>query len=258
MLLAWFGCKKGKKMVYPKLIDKHLEEALFSASDRYEEHKLKGKIPKKILIIYLPSLLSYIKRKYKPKRIIVNKLISVYQYKDIGFVRMEGIGSPHAAAVIEELISLGGEVFLNVGTAGGLHKTGVFVCSKALRDEGTSYHYEKHEEYSYPDRALKEKIIKFFDKKGLEFQEGVSWTIDALYRETKKEVERYSKMGICTVEMESSALFTIAKCRKVKLASVFIVRDVLGKKWDDRKWKNVESLARYVLDLSAEFLRGFK
>lgn len=244
--------------MYPKFDNKHIEEALFSASDRYEEQKLNGKIPKKILIIYLPKLLKYIKRKYKIKKIRVNQLISVYQHKDIGFVMMGGIGSPHAAAVIEELIALGANTFLNVGTAGGLHKTGVFVCSKALRDEGTSYHYEKHGDYSYPDKELKDKVKSFFNKKGLEFQEGASWTIDALYRETKKEVERYSKMGICTVEMESSALFTIAKYRKVKLASIFIVRDVLGKKWDDRKWKNVEELARYVLDLSAEFLRGFK
>ena len=58
--------------------------------------------------------------------------------------------------------------------------------------------------------------------------------------------------------MESSALFSVAKYRKVKLASVFIVRDVLGKKWDDRKWKNVESLARYVLDLSTKFLLEMK
>jgi len=245
-------------MAYPKFDNKHLEEALFSASDRYKEHKLKGKLPKKIIFIYLGSLLNYIKRKYKPKKISVNKIISIYQYKDIGFVMMGGIGSPHAAIVIEELVSLGCNVFLNVGTAGGLHKTGVFVCSKALRDEGTSYHYDKHGEYSYPDNELKEKVKSFFNKKGLEFQEGASWTTDAIYRETKKEVEKYSKMGICTVEMESSALFSVAKYRKVKLASVFIVRDVLGKKWDDRKWKNVESLARYVLDLSTKFLLEMK
>jgi uridine phosphorylase len=245
-------------MVYPKLMDKQIEEALFSASDRYKEHELKGKLPKKIIFIYMPSLLNYIKRKYKPKKMRVNKIVSVYQHKDIGFVRMKGLGSPHAVVVLEELISLGCTTFLNVGTAGGLHKTGVFICNKSLRDEGTSYHYKKHGDYSYPDNVLKEKIKSFFRKKGFEFQEGTSWTIDAIYRETKKEVEKYSKIGICTVEMESSALFSVAKYRNVKLASIFIVRDVLGKKWDNRKWKNVESLARYVLDLSAEFLRGIR
>ena len=144
---------------------------------------------------------------------------------------MGGIGSPNAATVFEELIALGGKKFLNIGTAGGLHHEGIFLCNKALRDEGTSYHYIPHGKFTHPDKKLTEKLGKAIENKGLEYFEGTTWTIDAPYRETKAEIEHYAKKGISTVEMEASALFAVAKCRKVKIASAFVVSDVLGKKW---------------------------
>ena len=68
-------------------------------------------------------------------------------------------------------------------------------------------------------------------KKGLQFFRGVTWTIDAPYRETKAELQHYKKLGISTVEMEASAMFAVAKYRKVKIASAFVVSDILGTKW---------------------------
>src|SRR3989344_6408269 len=211
--------------------NKHLEVGLFSPSDYVKYKKFPNNLPKKYIITYQTKALNYFLRKYKGKykKVKLYSLLTVYVYKDIGFVKMSGIGAPNAVAVFEELIALGGKEFLNIGTAGGLHHEGIFLCKKALRDEGTSYHYLKNGMFAYPDKNLTEKISKVLKSKGMEYFQGTSWTIDAPYRETRAEVERYAKQGISTVEMEASALFAVAQYRKVKIASVFVVSDLLKK-----------------------------
>lgn len=223
-------------MTYPNFPNKHLEQALFNPQDYInwnEFLKKHKKVPRKYIFIYSPKVLNYFKKKYKPKRIKLYSLVTIYQYKDVGVVRMTGIGSPHVATVMEELIALGGKEFLNIGIAGGLKNFGTFLCNKSIRDEGTSSHYLTHKKFAYPDKELTKRLEKILIKNNIQFQKAPSWTIDAPYRETKAEIQKYKKEGIATVEMESSAIFVIAKVRKVKAASAFVVSDLLS----DNKWE---------------------
>ena len=224
-------------MGYPNFQNKYLEQALFNPQDyvswRNYLKKDYKKAPKKYIFIYYPKILNYFKRKYKPKRIKLYRLITIYQYKDVGVVYMTGIGSPHAVTVMEELIALGGKEFLNIGVAGGLKDFGIFLCEKAIRDEGTSSHYLSHRKFAYPDKELTKRLEKSLIKNKISFLKAASWTIDAPYRETKAEIQKYRKEGIATVEMEASALFVLAQVRKVKIASAFVVSDILN----DDKWK---------------------
>lgn len=243
-------------MSFPQFEDKHLHESLFTPEDYLKYRKINiSDLPKNILFVYRQKLEKYFIRKYKPKKIKIASMMDLLIYKNMGLVRMKGIGSPHAVTVFEELIGMGAKTFLNIGTAGGLHKYGLFVCDKALRDEGTSHHYLANDKFSYPDNNLTELFKKHLNDRGLKFIVGSTWTIDAPYRETKKEVEHYAKEGISTVEMESSALFAVAKYRNVKIASAFVVSDVLGKKWDP-KFNNfdVEKAQCSLLDASVSFL----
>ncbi|MDO8517038.1 MAG: nucleoside phosphorylase [Nanoarchaeota archaeon] len=219
-------------MSYPQFKNKHLEEALFGPADFIKYKNLKGNFPTKYILVYSMKAFNYFKRKYHPKKIMeLNSLNNIYKYKDTGFMIMKGIGSPNAAAIFEELIILGGKTFLNIGFAGGLKEDGIFLCNKALRDEGTSYHYLPHGCFVYPDENLTKKLGKSINQVGLNYKEGSTWTLDAPYRETKAEIECYAKKGISTVEMETSALFAVAKYRKVKIAAAFVVSDVLEKEW---------------------------
>jgi len=239
--------------------NKHLEVGLFSPSDYVKYKKFPNNLPKKYIITYQTKALNYFLRKYKGKykKVKLYSLLTVYVYKDIGFVKMSGIGAPNAVAVFEELIALGGKEFLNIGTAGGLHHEGIFLCKKALRDEGTSYHYLPKGLYSFPDEKLTNKFGKYIGKGGLEFFEGVTWTIDAPYRETKAEIEKYVKQGISTVEMEASALFAVAKFRKVNIASAFVVSDLLGKKWLPKFHRfDVRRAQNRLIDIGIKCLRN--
>ena len=243
-------------MAYPKFKNKHLEESLFSARDYIKYRKFPKNLPKKYIIVYQNYVLKYFKRKYKPKKIRLYRLITLYKYKDIGFVKIEGVGSPLAATVIEELIASGGKVFLNIGLAGGLQDEGVFLCTKALRDEGTSYHYLPHGKFTFPEKKLTERLRRSMEKHNIKYSKAITWTIDAPYRETKAEIEHYRKRGIATVEMEASALFAVAKLRKVRIASAFVVSDVLLKKWEPKFHTiNVKQTLNKLIDASMDCLK---
>ncbi len=222
-------------MAYPNFKNKHLEEALFSAHDyvNYRKYRMKD-FPSNYVILYHGGLWDHLKRKYgkHSKKISLYNSHSILKYGNVGLIRMNGIGSPHAVTLLEELIALGGRKFINVGMAGGLQKQGVFVCSMAIRDEGTSYHYIPHGKFSYPDAKLTADLVKTLRIRGIKFEVASTWTMDAPYRETKAEIEKYHKGGVATVEMEASALFAVAEVKKVKMASAFVVSDVLDKKWD--------------------------
>lgn len=222
-------------MTYPNFKNKHLEQALFDPKE-FVDYKGwdKHRLPKKIVILYQTSAINYFKRKYRGKyekiKFVNNHV--VLRYGNVGVIRMTGIGSPHAITIFEEMIAMGAKEFVNIGTAGGLQKEGVFLCSRAVRDEGTSSHYVQHGKYAYPDKGLTERLARALEERGTKYELAPTWTIDAPYRETRREVEHYHREGIATVEMEASALFTVAKLRKVKIASAFVVSDVLEKKWE--------------------------
>ena len=63
---------------------------------------------------------------------------------------------------------------------------------------------------------------------GLAFRPGVSWTIDAPYRETVAEARHYQAEGVLCVEMEAAALFAVAEVRGLRLASAFVISDSLA------------------------------
>ncbi len=223
-------------MPFPKLTDKHLFESLLNPEDFTKYRKWTGKnFPSKIIITYQKKPLTYFRQKFRGRyrsfKFTGNHRLLIVG--DLGFIKMTGIGAPHAVFTLERLIALGGKEFINMGSAGGLITDGIFLCTKAVRDEGTSHHYLPDGIYAYPDKKLTDKLGQSLIKRGFSFSRGSSWTIDAPYRETNREVKHYQKNKVMTVEMEASALFAVEKLRKVKIASVFVVSDVLGNdKWE--------------------------
>jgi uridine phosphorylase len=150
---------------------------------------------------------------------------------DLGLARLP-IGAPAAAIAVEELSARGAELFIGVGTVGAIDERlavgDLVVCSAALRDEGTSYHYAPPEPFAAPDPGLTARLRAALP----DAVYGPSWTTDAPYRETAEEVAKYRADGIVTVEMEASCLFTVASAVGVRAAAAFTVSDVLhGEQW---------------------------
>ncbi|MDY0004078.1 MAG: nucleoside phosphorylase [Polyangia bacterium] len=175
-------------------------------------------------------------------------------------VARPGISAPFAAAALEELIGLGGRAFLCCGGAGVLDGTipvgTPIVVTKALRDEGTSYHYSRPSRWARPDRALTLLLAKVCKEAGVPFLRGASWTTDAVFRETPSQIRRRRAEGCLTVEMEAAALFAVARFRGIPFGQILYAGDdVSGPRWENRGWMYQAAARRRLLDLTLEAAR---
>lgn len=219
----------------------------------------KYKIPQNIIFFFIPTQLpKFDGHKSQETKKFFNARMDLIAKKNIGIVSNFGFGAPALAIQLELLIALGAKNFIGVGTSGSLLEgveIGDFIlCSKALRDEGVSFHYVPPSEYSYPSERLSSKIRKVLKKRDCHFHEAASWTTDAIYRETLEEIRKYRAMGIQTVDMEASALFAIARYRGVEAASLFAISDLLtGDEWSPHLHKTAVPL-KLLLDVAIETL----
>jgi uridine phosphorylase len=87
------------------------------------------------------------------------------------------------------------------------------LIDRALRDEGTSYHYLPPAEFADADESLAQAAMKAFAAAGQPMQRGASWTTDAPFRETADAIERCRARNILAVEMEAAGLYAFANAR---------------------------------------------
>lgn len=202
----------------------------------------KFKTPKAIIFCYSKSLMDYIVQTetYKKVRFEHSNLYLLTRTKSrVAIVGGFGIGAPIVVTLLEELIALGVKKFITIGTAGTLQKNigigNLVICNKAIRDEGTSYHYARPAKYAYASKNITQKLRNALDKLNRNYFIGTSWTIDAPYRETVAEAKQYQKEGVMAVDMEASAIFSVAKYRKVEAGSLFSISDSLAwLEWDPK------------------------
>ena len=150
------------------------------------------------------------------------------------------IGAPYAAMLLESLIARGATQVLVLGWCGAITddlKVGdLLLPSRAIVDEGTSKDYkdlDKTLPVSVPDPGLLEQLSGYLDASGIAHKTAGIWTTDAVYRETPKKVAHFRDLGASAVEMECSALFSVAEYRKVRLAALLVVSDsVASTVWD--------------------------
>lgn len=151
--------------------------------------------------------------------------------REIGVFRA-WVGAPAAAAMLEELIACGADSVVEVGVAGGLQPSlrpgDIVAVTEAIRDEGTSNHYFRPEVRLESSPGLRKLLIESLDAKGIHHQVGPVWTTDGVYRETKSKISRFRGQGVMAVNMETSALFAVAKYRNVEIASAQVISDVLS------------------------------
>jgi len=142
------------------------------------------------------------------------------------------LGSPQAVIVLEKLIALGAQRIWMVGWCGSLQPDlrigDLIIPTTALCEEGTSAHYPADEKNKQTNPGLNEYLKSTLQRANLPFLAGPVWTTDAIYRETQDKVADYRSKGILAVEMEMSALITVAAYRSAALAGVLVVSDELS------------------------------
>jgi uridine phosphorylase len=152
-------------------------------------------------------------------------------------VVVAGVGAPLATLLLEVLIALGCRTFVACGSAGGLVAGAwpgtVVIPSAAVRDEGTSYHYAPPATLAPHDPRMQRALRHECSEAGFDVRDGLTWTTDALFRETSAKVARRVEQGCVAVEMEGAALATVAAHRGVRMGHAVYVADTLhDDDWD--------------------------
>jgi uridine phosphorylase len=81
--------------------------------------------------------------------------------------------------------------------------------------------------------AVVEKLEKVLQKHHVQYETGITWTTDAIYRETKGKIAQMKEEGCIAVEMECAALLAVAKFRDILLGQyVTASDDISGDEWD--------------------------
>lgn len=127
------------------------------------------------------------------------------------------VGSSFAVLVAEELFASGCQLLISVTSSGQIlpSKTPPFfvLIEKALRDEGTSYHYLPASDYSHMDQHLLHMLDGAFASIDVPVCCGDTWTTDAPFRETPRAIEHAMSRGVLAVEMEAAALYAFSRAR---------------------------------------------
>jgi uridine phosphorylase len=167
-----------------------------------------------------------------------------------------GVGAPAAVARFERAIALGCRKFIVCGGAGvldGAIEVGdIVVPSSAIRDEGTSHHYLKPARDVAPTRRALAAIQAVLSENHHNYVSGKTWTTDAIYRETRRRVNRRKREGCVVVDMEAAAFFAVARFRRVECAQILYGGDSLaGRRWDPRGW-NRHAMRERLFHLAAQ------
>lgn len=192
---------------------------------------------------------------------IMNDTMTIRLYKDRktpDLYYLEGlVGEPLIGGYLDLFIRHGLTKILFIGGAGALIKTNpgdIFIIKEAIRDEGFSYHYLKPSRYVLAD----EKIIKFLEselnKQNIKYQLAKTWTIDAIYRETKRKIDLRKKEGAMLVEMEQAGLIALTKFYNVNYGALIYAGDDLSSENHDlRAWKSID-IRKELLNLARQII----
>jgi uridine phosphorylase len=147
------------------------------------------------------------------------------------------VGAPFAVLIAEELFACGCRLLLSVTSAGQIVPAGkrpyFIIIDRALRDEGTSYHYAAPSDYAEADPELVARAAAALKDAGLRTFVGATWTTDAPFRETSEAIAAAKERGLLAVEMEAAALYSFARAADAQVLCVAHVTNTMGQGGDD-------------------------
>jgi uridine phosphorylase len=209
---------------------------------QYHVQLEKGDVGKYVLLPGDPGRCEPISRLFdEPRLVASNREYTTYTGYLDGVkvsVTSTGIGCPSAAIALEELVMVGADTFIRVGTSGHIQKDiksgDLAIISAAIRDEGTSLHYIPIEFPAIADIDLVLALQKAAKKTGARHRTGISQSKDSFYGQHEPErmgvaqnlLNRWKAWeigGALCSEMEASAIFVIASMLRVRAAGIMMV-----------------------------------
>ncbi|MBQ6875114.1 MAG: nucleoside phosphorylase [Lachnospiraceae bacterium] len=206
------------------------------------------KLPKKAVFAFLSDCVDEYARAHDCP--VIEEFESATKMYPVYCVNFEGqeialcqapVGSAPATQILDWLIAHGVEAVISAGSCGALvdlPENTFLVPARALRDEGTSYHYLAPSRFVEIDREAMKAIETVLIRHHFPYRECITWTTDGFFRETREKVEYRRSEGCAVVEMECAALEACAKFRGAKFGQILFTADTLAdmEHYDERGW----------------------
>ena len=244
---------------FPILEFDSTKEAILSAS---KNTKIAKKLPERCVITFFGEAIDALVtektlEKFEELSFESRKLpLFLFDAGRFPVLLVHGFGSgPYAAGLLEKLVAFGCKKIIACGGCGVLEKDidvgKILVPIKALRDEGTSYHYIAPSRYVDLNVDVINKITLRLNQNNIPYEEVVTWTTDAIYRETFAKIALRKKYGCNVVEMECASFAAVAKFLGVEFGQILYAGDDLSAdEWDERGWKMLINTRFDVLNLA--------
>jgi uridine phosphorylase len=135
-----------------------------------------------------------------------------------------GIGGPAASIAMEELVKVGGEIFIRVGSAGG-RQDGIpigtpIILTAAHRGEGTSKAYLPAEFPAVADLDVTNALVSAARASGEDFRVGIGFTRDAFYVQDQALNQLLKDAGVVAAEQEAALLYILGSLRHVRVGAI--------------------------------------
>lgn len=170
------------------------------------------------------------------------------------------VGASYAVLVAEQMFAAGCGLVVSITSSGQitpLRPPPYFILiERALRDEGTRYHYLPPSEYSEADPRLIDAVAPGLSSIGEPVERGATWTTDAPVRETATAIAAAKTLGALAVEMEAAALYAFARARERPVLCFAHVTNQMGRVDGDFE-KGEANGATAALDLIAAVGEGW-
>ena len=152
---------------------------------------------------------------------------NIYLKNDWIFTSMQGASM--VASLSERLYRSGVKKIIRIGTTGSLHDNhklfDIVIPTAVYKDEGTSEHYVYKEFPCICDTSLCATIKSILKDSDSICHEGVSWTTDGRWTESLEKMTELKKWGVLSVDMETSAFYTVCFKNKIPCVSLNFITD---------------------------------
>ena len=216
---------------------KYAEEGL-----QYHIGLRKGDVGKYVILPGDPKRCEKIARHFDDAKLIADsrEYVTYTGYLDGVKVSVTstGIGGPSASIALEELVRVGADTFLRVGTCGGMQTDimggDLVIATGAIRMEGTSKEYAPMEFPAVANLEITNALVQAAKDLNKKYHVGIVQCKDAFYGQHEPETKpvdyelvnkwnAWVRLGCKASEMESAALFVVGDYLRVRVGSSFLV-----------------------------------
>lgn len=216
----------------------------------------------RMVITFFPEVMDKLKAEGKivRERIIPGENpVYVYRFADSDvLITLGAVGCPACGGNLDLFHSMGISKVMFCGGGGVLDRNirvgQLLLVDGAIRDEGFSYHYIAPSRCVYTNPAVTDRIAQYLKEQDIPFLRGLTWTTDAMLRETRDRVARRREEGAKIVEMEQAGCIAVAQFRGFDYgALIYGGDDVSQEIWSNRDWQSREGI-RYNLVMLCKHL----